>query len=183
MLVPLPGAATPNFIRLGSHVLSELLHEPFKFHPPLPFLTFKGIGSLNVRVQIPRPLLPSLQTLGGFESSQPLTSSNFLKDGAGLLRAVAQQVRGSRNPHVPPRVPEQDGKGIPASIALRTELFECGYVPLGVLVASPGICSEDRIRLCSHVLSELLNEFFNLRHQIPLVTFSMASKPNWRCAS
>ncbi len=96
---------------------------------------------------------------------------------------MAEQVRRGHDAHVHARVLKQYGEGISPGITVGTELVECGAILPGVFVPSPGVTSPDGIGLSGHILCELLDQFFQLHHQNPFVTLSMASNPNSRWAS
>ncbi|HYO54307.1 hypothetical protein [Archangium sp.] len=79
---------------------------------------------------------------------------------------------------------EKHCERIPSGIAMSTQLIKRGQALVGVLVSGLGITPPYRLGLRLHMPCKLRDKLFKFCHgQIPFLTFSMASKPNSRCAS
>jgi hypothetical protein len=79
---------------------------------------------------------------------------------------------------------QPQGYGIPPGVAMGPQLVKRGQALFSVFVPCPGIAPPNRLGFCLYVPRKLRHKTLQINHgPIPFLTFSMASRPNSRCAS
>jgi len=75
---------------------------------------------------------------------------------------------------------EKSGKGVAPCISVGTKFVEHGEVLINMLVRGSSVPLPASLGFRLNVPSELLNQLFEIHHQIPILMFSMTCNPNAR---